>query len=1195
MKRPRFGSLHRLVCLSTAESHRRVREREPSKAMGKRQIPLAIVGILSLWLAPAARGQNTVRTVAGGGPNNLPALKSGMGFPRSAALDHAGNLYVGDLYANLVLRISTTGNVTVVAGNGQPGAISGGDGGLAVDATITAPNGVALDSSGDIFITDGYYCRIRKISAPTGIISTVAGTGSCGYSGDGGPATSAQLNGPSGVALDASGDIFIDDTQNCLLRKVAASTGIISTLAGTPPDAAGSHCAYSGAGGLAISAELFYPEAVVVDGPGNLFIADTSSCAIREISASTGIISTVAGTGSCGYNGTTGPATSIQLSDPWGVAVDGSGNIFIADTENCLVREVAASTGVLSTLAGTPPIAIGSPSQCGYSGDGGAATNAQIDQPFGVAVDSSDDIFITDTSNALIREVFAATGDISTFAGVTAPNPTYANQLFGLPGYSGDGYPATDAELGVWIAGPYDVGFTTDHLGNVFIADVANNAIREVSAATGIITTVAGNGFAGYSGDGGPATSAELYWPRDVAVDGSGNIFIADSFNCVIRKVTAATGIISTVAGTPPDSSGNYFCKFSGDGGPATSAELNLMASVTPAGGVAVDGSGDIFIADSGNDAIREVAAATGTITTVAGGPDMRFTGGGDGGPATSATLSTPYGVAVDAAGNIFISDTDDAAIRVVTAINGDIYTLTGSIRLGGGFYGDGGPPGSAQIGHDSGLFLDPAGNLFIPDDENCVIREISGSTDIISTVAGTPNRGPVHDCGYGGDGGPALSAVFNFPSSAAADTTSDLLVLDSTRVRSVAGLLGAPAAAALPFPNPLVFPTVADGTAGTLTEMLVNTGSLATSVSTLAISGTNAADFSETDNCAGQSLTAGGGTCAIKVKFIPSILGAESAVLTISDSAGTQTVSLTGTGTSDAGFSASTTTVAFGNQQETVKSSPMSVTVMNNGTAGLITSAVGVDGPNAGDFAISANSCSGATVAANATCAVSVTFTPSTTGAENASLNFADNTASSPQSVALTGTGTDFSIAIAPGGSTTATVAPGSTATDNLQVTPISGFNGTVTLSCTGAPSQSTCTPLPASATLNGNGAALFSVQITTTAPSVASLRVGRQWRSIDGLRILQVVLVAGLASTLLVFALRFRESAARRRRAYVFAISFGFLLLASVVSGCGGGSASSSSPPPSSGTPAGNYTLTITGTSNGVSRSQTLTLIVN
>jgi sugar lactone lactonase YvrE len=1158
--------------------------------MPKHTIRLAAVAILVIGLiAPAIWAQNTVQTIAGGGPNNLPALRASLGSPAAINIDGAGNVYVIDLYTERVFRVDTTGNVTVVAGSGARGGLSA-DGSPAISTNLALPSGVAVDRFGNIFIAERSNCRIRKVSAQTGNISTVAGTDICWYSGDGGPATSAALNDPSGVAVDSSGNLFITDTNNCLVREVSASTGIISKLAGTPPDTTGLlHCGNSGDGGPAINSKVGFVSGLALDGSGNIFLADPSSCVIRTISASTGIISTVAGAaGSCGYSGDGGLATSATVNAPYGVVVDRSGNIFIADTSNCVIRKVSSSNAQISTEAGDYTLG------CGYSGDGTSATSAQLNHPYGVAVDSSGDIFIADYDNSVIREVSASTGNISTFAGVAVPAPNHVGKMIGLPQYSGDGYAATNAQLGFLNDTPFGAGLATDRAGNVFIADTANNVIREVSASTGIITTVAGTGLIGYSGDGGPATSAGLFYPRDVAVDGSGNIFIMDTGNCVIRKVTASTGVISTVAGTLPDSSGNYYCDYSGDGGPATSAQLYPIDLLIPAGGVAVDGAGNIFIADTGNGVIRKVSASTGIITTVAGIPLSLYVGTGDGGPATSATLFAPYGVAVDSAGNIFIADTYNNVVREVMAVNGNIYTVAGTMDLGLSFSGDGGPPGLAHLRNIFGLFLDPAGNLFIPDPVNCVIREVSASTGNITTVAGTPNRNGDYFCGYAGDGGPALSAIFDNPSAAGAGPSGDLVVLDNIRVRTVAGLVQGPAPAAVAFPNPLAFPSQPLGTSNTLTVMLSDRGSLPTGVSTVAISGTNTPDFSETDNCAGRSLAPGGGSCAINVKFTASVAGTESALLTMSDTAGTQTVGLTGTGMAAPGFSPSVPTIPFGNEQKTVKSSAMSVLVINNGSMSLAISAVALSGANSGDFAISANSCSGATVAVNTTCSVSVTFTPSTTGAETASLQFTDNSPSSPQSVGLTGTGTDFSIGLAPGGSATATALAGSPATYNLQVAPISGFNGTVALSCTGAPAESTCMPSEASATPNGNAAAAFSVQVTTMARSGATPGFGRHWPPFDGLRMLPMVLMVALASTLLAFASRFRGAAPQRRPDYAFAVPLGFLVVAIILIGCGG-SGYNSPPPPPGGTPAGNYALTITGASNGVNHSQTLTLTVN
>jgi len=351
-----------------------------------------------------------------------------------------------------------------------------------------------------------------QASGQSGIITTVAGNGTIGFSGDGGPATSGSLKSSSGVTVDASGNLFIADTFNNRIRKVSAS-GIITTVAG------------GGTGGLgddgpATSASLSDPTGVAVDASGNLFIADEDDNRIRKVSAS-GVITTVAGGGTSGL-GDGGPATSASLSYPTGVAVDASGNLFIADEINNRIRKVSAS-GIITTVAGNGAVA--------FAGDGGPATSASLSGPNGVTVDASGNLFIADTGNNRIRKV-SASGIITTVAGN------------GAPGFAGDGGPATSAELS-----SYAFGVAVDTSGNLFIADALNNRIRKVSAS-GIITTVAGGGTSGL-GDGGPATLAAVGLPYGVFVDTSGNLLIADTENDRIRKVSAAVASSSGCNGLP--------------------------------------------------------------------------------------------------------------------------------------------------------------------------------------------------------------------------------------------------------------------------------------------------------------------------------------------------------------------------------------------------------------------------------------------------------------------------------------------------------------------------------------------------------------------------------------------------------------------------------------------------------------------
>jgi len=339
--------------------------------------------------------------------------------------------------------------------------------------------------------------------------------------------------------------------------------------------------------------------------------------------------------------------------------------------------------GTITTIAGN--------NVDGYMGDGGPATSAELGLPFH-AVFVGGNLYIADQFNNAVRMVTGANGNISTIAGVD-----------GIPGFTDDNMKAITAEL----ASP--TGVAVDSSGNVYIADTLNNAIRKVTASTGIISTVAGDEQAGYGGDGSGALSAALFKPSSVVFDSAGNMYIADSGNNIIRKVTASTGNISTYAGdfnTPG---------YRGDGGSATKVGVGLNDPVA----VAMDAAGNLYIADTNNHAIRKVTASSGIITTLAGNGTSGFSG--DGRSALLAQLFAPKGVAVDAAGNVYISDTLNNRIRVV-APNGIINTVVGTGAAA--YTGDGGLAAAATLNHPAGLSLDSAGNLYIADNGNNVIRQ---------------------------------------------------------------------------------------------------------------------------------------------------------------------------------------------------------------------------------------------------------------------------------------------------------------------------------------------------------------------------------------------------------------------------------------------------------------------------------------
>jgi sugar lactone lactonase YvrE len=469
------------------------------------------------------------------------------------------------------------------------------------------PQGVGVDSVGNVYISDTNNQRIRKVVQVTGILSTVAGTGSGGIQGEGGPATAARVYNPLQMAVDAAGNVYFADYYNDRVRKLTVATGILSTVAGSATTA------YGGDGGLATAAQLNYPQAVAVDSSGSLYIADSNNNRLRKVSTpvKTMQLSTVAGTGTPGYNGD-GEATGAQLYYPQGVAVDSAGNVYISDSSDNRIRKV--SGGVISTVAGT---GVG-----GFSGEGGPATAARVYSPLGLAIDGSGNLFFADYYNNRIRKVAVGSGIITTVAGSGATAAV-------------DNVVATASGLNSPTA------VAVDSSGNLYIADYQNHRIRKVAAGSNTITTVAGNGTAGVGGDGGLATAAQLNYPQGIAVDSAGNLYIGDTNNHRIRKVTAVTGIISTFAGTG-------IAGYLGENGPATAARLNNPI------GMAVDSAGNVFVVDQYNHRVRRISA--GVITTVVGSGDATF--GGDTGAATAGQLNYPDAVAVAVlTGNLFVAD----------------------------------------------------------------------------------------------------------------------------------------------------------------------------------------------------------------------------------------------------------------------------------------------------------------------------------------------------------------------------------------------------------------------------------------------------------------------------------------------------------------------------------------------------------
>ncbi len=668
--------------------------------------------------APAQRYAWTIDAFAGGGGT---AVLTTLNAPRGVAVDSNGNIYVGDVNNHRVIRIDgATKNSSVLAGTGSSGF--SGDGGAATSAQLNEPYGVAVDSSGNVYIADTGNRRIRRVTISTGNISTFAGTGASGNHNA--FRTSATFSWIYDVAADSSNNLYMADRSNSLVRLLTASTGQVSNFFGPQ------------IGGRSLGA----PEGVGLDSSGNLWVTNqTNHHVFKRTSAGTGSHFAGSLTFGPGFGGDGFAATSARLSQPRDAAADSSGNVYIADSGNHRIRRVDTS-GNISTFAGT--------GAASSTGDGGAASSATLNSPEKLALDSSDNIYIGETNGNRVRKIDTA-GIISTIAGL---GPTAV----------GDGGAAASASLNL------PSGAAADAAGNIYIADATNNRIRKIDASTGNISTIAGTGTAGNTGDGAAATSATLSSPYGVALDSDGNVYIADTGNNRVRKVTVSSGNIAALAGTGT-------AGFTGDGAAATSATLRSPR------GVAVDSSGDVYIADSQNERIRKVTISTGNIETIAGTGTAGSSG--DGGLATAAQINFPHDLTLDASGNVYICDTFNGLIRKIDVSTGNISTVAGTNTTG--FSGDGGLATAAELNFPRGLTLDAAGNLYIADYSNNRIRRVDTSGSI-ETIAGAGTAG------FSGDGGLAASAQLNRPYGVAADSSGNIYVADSNnhRVRKLTRML---------------------------------------------------------------------------------------------------------------------------------------------------------------------------------------------------------------------------------------------------------------------------------------------------------------------------------------------------------------------------------------------------------------------
>ncbi len=625
------------------------------------------------WAERGTEGRLGLSLIAGdiGGDGSLDGRGTEARFSRPAdvAVDAQGNLYVADMANEAIRKIAPDGMVTTLAGKARDSGDANGPG---AEARFYTPSGIAVDTQGNVYVTDGDNHVIRKIT-PQGVVSVLAGvSGESGF-GDG-PALEAQFNSPAAVAVAEDGTVFVADSDNHVIRKIS-TRGVVSTVAGSPghegsEDGTGSRARFSS------------PQGLTVD-KGILYVADSGNDTLRKITPA-GVVTTLAGkAGESGHEDGIGAAA--RFDGLMGVRVDAQGVIWVVDGNNHVIRQVTPQ-GKVSTWAGG----------VGKSGStDGPAREARFNSPSGMALDAAGNVYVADTLNEVIRKITPA-GEVSTLAG-WAPHPGKGNGT---------------AE-GARFDQPQSVAM--DSAGVLYVADRENHTIRKVMPS-GMVTTLAGQ--AGESGDAdGKGAQASFNTPQGLTVDGSGKVIVTDSHNDTLRQITPQ-GVVTTIAGHAGES---------GDtDGPSKKARFN-----TPVG-VRADSQGNLYVVDFENHTLRKVSAQ-GVVSTLAGqAPEA---GDADGSGA-QARLNEPADLAVDQAGVIYVADHGNHVIRKVTP-DGVVSTFAGTAGEPGHADGKG---ADARFNHPQGLAFDEAGNLYVADLDNHAIRRIKPDGSV-STVMGSPDE----------------------------------------------------------------------------------------------------------------------------------------------------------------------------------------------------------------------------------------------------------------------------------------------------------------------------------------------------------------------------------------------------------------------------------------------------------------------
>jgi len=1225
------------------------------------------------------------------GDGCIAATQTILNKPRGIFLDKTGALYIAGYSDSSIHRIDpVTGIMTLVAGyvaytgsgtcttpsscfSGQKGY--SGDNGQAVGAALNSPRGVAVDNNGNVWIVDTGNNVVRKVNAQTGVITTVVGynpgTGSAasaGYAGDGMQANSSgvELNVPTDIVFDSSNNAYIVDFSNHRIRRVDAVTNVITTVIGngaTNPTTG--PYSFTPAYQQAANVNLGGVTKIAIDNQNNLYITDSSFNVVYFYDAATGYVHVIAGNYGYGATGaqtfTVCAAATDTLGDGCnalqanfsggssaiGVTIDAANNLYITDPNDERVRKVSTNVVFPASATGT---SVTQPIELHYTANDGPTGT-------GIAVPAGTTDYSVSTSPTCVTNAdntqdcsFAVTFD-PTLPGVRNGNllstGTLTHAGYGLQGIGNASLlgleTGTTSLLGTGLASPG--GTVLDALGNLYMADTANNRVIKINGSTLAQTTITGTGTAGYTGDGGAALSATLKSPATVAIDASGNLLIADTGNNVIRHVDLVSGIITTIAGAATS-----VCATArdtvGDGCPALSATLKAPS------GLVVDNIGNIYIADTGNGLIRRLDPRFGYLNLYGGGATTTCATNsdtyGDACPANQASFLSPSGLALDAANNLYIADSGNNLIREISAANFYVSAVAGNGQTT--YTGDGGAATSAALNTPAAIALDAANDIYIADTGNHVIRVVNGSSKIINTLFGTGGIS-----GNAGGYGQASQISLNAPGSIAVSSTGGIYIADTGNSRAI---LVNTAIADLAFGNSNLGVTTPSQTLS-----VNNIGNLAMTFSqspAYSVSGAASSyiiSTSASTTCPGAGALAVAGLCTYSISFDPSTKGTLNASLTLPGNAvnaATANAQLTGKGvqlantnvaialTSPASSSlsygqvgtitatvspASGTGTPTGNVIFSIDSKLQpSATLVNAQTNLSVNLPVGqhtICATYSGDNTYAAsNNCTTITVITAGTTSqlivspsaiiqlntltFSATISSTTTGIPTGTVNFMSGTTKlgavtlNAKGVAVYTNSTlavgtyqvtavylgdpnfagstsnavtavvnpippDFSASITPA---TLSVVDGASIQSTILVVPQGGITGTLTLVCAGQPANSQCRFFPTTLTLNGSNTAQATVLTFWTDLSVNGQVANQQPKIFDR----RTAVAAGISFAVALIALLLR-----RRHKSLFASIATMLVMAALslgtigaLSGC-----SNSTVGPAGVTPPGTYSM--------------------